>query len=83
MRKELVMQRSSRKRDSSFLEQLILYVAGAALASLSLYFCARHSDPNREASDKALKRKRELAKRLDRPLIQTNQYEVISLVLST
>ncbi|WZY81358.1 hypothetical protein YC2023_027742 [Brassica napus] len=69
------MQRSSRKRDSSFLEQLILYVAGAALASLSLYFCARHSDPNREASDKALKRKRELAKRLDRPLIQTNQYE--------
>ncbi|CAN7006318.1 unnamed protein product [Brassica rapa subsp. trilocularis] len=73
------MQRSSRKRDSSFLEQLILYVAGAALASLSLYFCARHSDPNRDASDKALERKREIAKRLGRPLIQTNQYEVISL----
>ncbi|KAG5403879.1 hypothetical protein IGI04_009998 [Brassica rapa subsp. trilocularis] len=69
------MQRSSRKRDSSFLEQLILYVAGAALASLSLYFCARHSDPNRDASDKALERKREIAKRLGRPLIQTNQYE--------
>ncbi|CAF1699169.1 hypothetical protein HID58_051478 [Brassica napus] len=69
------MKTSSRKRDSSFLEQLILYVAGAALASLSLYVCARHSDPNRDASDKALKRKREIAKRLGRPLIQTNQYE--------
>lgn len=77
------MKTSSRKRDSSFLEQLILYVAGAALASLSLYVCARHSDPNRDASDKALKRKREIAKRLGRPLIQTNQYEVISLVFST
>ncbi|KAL0785235.1 hypothetical protein Bca101_001481 [Brassica carinata] len=69
------MKTSSRKRDSSFLEQLILYVAGAALASLSLYVCARHSDPNSDASDKALKRKREIAKRLGRPLIQTNQYE--------
>lgn len=78
-----VMKRSSRKSDTSFLEQLILYVASAAVASLSLYVCTRHSDPNLDAVDKALKRKKELAKRLGRPLIQTNEYEVISLVFST
>ncbi|CAN7066603.1 unnamed protein product [Brassica rapa subsp. trilocularis] len=69
------MRRSSAKRDTSFLEQLILYVAGAAFTSLSLYVCARHFDPNRDAATKALKHKRELSKRLGRPLIQTNQYE--------
>ncbi|KAJ4907576.1 P-loop containing nucleoside triphosphate hydrolases superfamily protein [Raphanus sativus] len=69
------MKRSSRKSDTSFLEQLILYVASAAVASLSLYVCTRHSDPNLDAVDKALKRKKELAKRLGRPLIQTNEYE--------
>ena len=74
------MRRSSAKRDTSFLEQLILYVAGAAFTSLSLYVCARHFDPNRDAATKALKHKRELSKRLGRPLIQTNQYEVIALL---
>lgn len=70
------MKRSSGKKDTTFLEQLILYAASAALSSLVLYVGLRQLDPNRDAAKKALKHKRELAKRLGRPLIQTNQYEV-------
>ncbi|CAN8302030.1 unnamed protein product [Cochlearia groenlandica] len=69
------MRRSSGKKDTNLLEQLILYVASAALSSLVLYVGLRQLDPNRDAAKKALKHKRELAKRLGRPLIQTNQYE--------
>ncbi|KAL1206643.1 ATPase family AAA domain-containing protein FIGL1 [Cardamine amara subsp. amara] len=69
------MKRSSGKKDSNFLEQLILYVASAALSSLVLYVGLRQLDPNRDAAKKSLEHKREIAKRLGRPLIQTNQYE--------
>ncbi|VVB15835.1 unnamed protein product [Arabis nemorensis] len=69
------MRRSSGKKDATILEQLILYVASAALSSLVLYVGLRQLDPNRDAAKKALKHKREIAKRLGRPLIQTNQYE--------
>lgn len=70
------MRRSSGKKDSNFIEQLILYVASAALSSLVLYVGLRQLDPNRDAAKKSLEHKREIAKRLGRPLIQTNQYEV-------
>ncbi|CAL9243388.1 unnamed protein product [Arabidopsis halleri] len=69
------MKRSSGKKDSNFIEQLILYVASAALSSLVLYVGLRAIDPNRDAAKKSLEHKREIAKRLGRPLIQTNQYE--------
>uniref|UniRef100_A0A6N2LKI0 AAA+ ATPase domain-containing protein n=1 Tax=Salix viminalis TaxID=40686 RepID=A0A6N2LKI0_SALVM len=65
-------------RDSSetkFLQELLLYAASAALSSLVLFAGLRHLDPNRESSKKALEHKKEIAKRLGRPLIQTTPYE--------
>ncbi|CAI0452580.1 unnamed protein product [Linum tenue] len=61
--------------ETKVLQELLLYAASAAL-----------SYPNREATKKAVEQKKEIAKRLGRPLIQTNPYEVrlptISLIIS-
>lgn len=58
------------------LQDMLLYAASAALSCLVLFVGLRQLDPNREASKKALEHKKEIAKRLGRPLIQTNPYEV-------
>lgn len=62
--------------ETKLLQELILYAASAALSCLVLFVGLRQLDPNREASKKALEHKKEIAKRLGRPLIQTNPYEV-------
>ncbi|KAL9312837.1 hypothetical protein ACSQ67_018289 [Phaseolus vulgaris] len=62
--------------ETKFLQDLLLYAASAALSCLVLFAGLRHLDPNREASKKVLEHKKEIAKRLGRPLIQTNPYEV-------
>ncbi|KAK1441510.1 hypothetical protein QVD17_07459 [Tagetes erecta] len=62
-------------RETKFLQELLLYAASAALSSLVLFAGLKHLDPNREASKKALQHKKEISKRLGRPLIQTNSYE--------
>jgi hypothetical protein len=54
----------------------VLNAASAALSCLVLFTGLRKLDLNREASKKALEHKKEIAKHLDRPLIQTNPYEV-------
>ncbi|KAA8540077.1 hypothetical protein F0562_026769 [Nyssa sinensis] len=61
--------------ETKLLQELLLYAASAALSCLVLFAGLRHLDPNREASKKALEHKKEIAKRLGRPLIQTNPYE--------
>ncbi|XP_060212164.1 uncharacterized protein LOC132639756 [Lycium barbarum] len=61
--------------ETKFLQELILYAASAAFSCLVLFVGLRQLDPNREASKKALEHKKEIAKRLGRPLIQTNPYE--------
>ncbi|KAF3432766.1 hypothetical protein FNV43_RR23868 [Rhamnella rubrinervis] len=61
--------------ETKFLQELILYAASAALSCLVLFAGLRHLDPNREASKRALEHKKEIAKRLGRPLIQTTPYE--------
>ncbi|CAK9318159.1 unnamed protein product [Citrullus colocynthis] len=61
--------------ETKLLQNLILYAASAALSCLVLFAGLRHLDPNREASKKALQHKKEIAKRLGRPFIQTNPYE--------
>ncbi|XP_022855323.1 uncharacterized AAA domain-containing protein C24B10.10c-like, partial [Olea europaea var. sylvestris] len=61
--------------DNRFLQELILYAANAALSCLVLFAGIRHFDPNREASKKATEHKKDIAKRLGRPLIRTNPYE--------
>ncbi|EOY23659.1 P-loop containing nucleoside triphosphate hydrolases superfamily protein isoform 2 [Theobroma cacao] len=65
----------SSSSETKFLQELILYAASAALSCLVLFAGLRHLDPNREASKKALEQKKEIAKRLGRPLIHTNPYE--------
>ncbi|KAF5942119.1 hypothetical protein HYC85_019761 [Camellia sinensis] len=67
--------------ETKFLQELILYAASAALSCLVLFAGLRHLDPNREASKKALEHKKEIAKRLGRPLIQTNPYELSGVLL--
>ncbi|KAH9619014.1 hypothetical protein KSS87_000441 [Heliosperma pusillum] len=61
--------------DTRFLQELVLYAASAALSCLVLFAGLKHLDPNRESSKKALEHKKEIAKRLGRPLIHTNPYE--------
>ncbi|KAK9075246.1 hypothetical protein SSX86_003567 [Deinandra increscens subsp. villosa] len=61
--------------ETKFLQELVLYAASAALSCLVLFAGLKHLDPNREASKKALEQKKEISKRLGRPLIHTNQYE--------
>ncbi|XP_065863118.1 uncharacterized protein [Euphorbia lathyris] len=63
--------------ETKFLQELIIYAASAAISCLILFAGLKHLDPNREASKKALEHKKEIAKRLGRPLIQTNPYEDI------
>ncbi|KAB5524065.1 hypothetical protein DKX38_021814 [Salix brachista] len=63
--------------ETKFLQELLLYAASAALSSLVLFAGLRHLDPNRESSKKALEHKKEIAKRLGRPLIQTTPYEIL------
>lgn len=68
-----------RSTDSSrFVQELVLYAASAALSCLVLFAGLRQLDPNRESSKKALQHKKEIAKRLGRPLISTTPYEVVS-----
>lgn len=61
--------------ETKFLQELVLYAASAALSCLVLFVGLKHLDPNREASKKALEQKKEISKRLGRPLIQTSPYE--------
>ncbi|KAL0928188.1 hypothetical protein M5K25_000058 [Dendrobium thyrsiflorum] len=63
------------RNSQGLIQELVLYAASAALSCLVLFAGLRHLDPNRAASKKALEQKKEIAKRLGRPLIQTNQYE--------
>lgn len=65
-----------RSTDSSrFVQELVLYAASAALSCLVLFAGLRQLDPNRESSKKALQHKKDIAKRLGRPLISTTPYE--------
>lgn len=64
--------------ETKFFQELVLYAASAAFSCLVLFVGIRQLDPNREASKKALETKKEIAKRLGRPLIQTNSYEVVT-----
>ncbi|CAK8567645.1 unnamed protein product [Lathyrus sativus] len=61
--------------NTKFLQELLLYAARAALSYWVLVTGLRYLDPNRESTKKALEQKKQIAKRLGRPLIQTNPYE--------
>lgn len=66
---------------SRFVQELVLYAASAALSCLVLFAGLRQLDPNRAASQKAAQQKKEIAKRLGRPLVSTTPYEVRALAL--
>ncbi|XP_051143142.1 uncharacterized protein LOC127259673 [Andrographis paniculata] len=61
--------------ETKLVQELLLYAASAALSCLVLVVGLRQLDPNRDASKKALEHKKEIAKRLGRPLIETDAYE--------
>ncbi|KAK9145730.1 hypothetical protein Sjap_005633 [Stephania japonica] len=56
-------------------QELVLYAASAALSCLVLFVGLRHLDPNRAATKKAMELKKDISKRLGRPLVNTNSYE--------
>ncbi|RAL46350.1 hypothetical protein DM860_015343 [Cuscuta australis] len=60
---------------TKILEKLFWYAASTAISCLVLFVGLRHLDPNREATNKAVEQKKEIAKRLGRPYIKTNPYE--------
>ncbi|CAI9086959.1 OLC1v1020903C1 [Oldenlandia corymbosa var. corymbosa] len=62
-------------QETKFLQELILYAASAAFSCLVLFAGIRMLDPNREATKKAMEHKKEIAKRLGRPMVQTTPYE--------
>lgn len=63
-------------RAASVGQELVLYAVSAALSCLVLFVGLRHLDPNRSQAKKAAERKKEISRRLGRPYIQTNTYEV-------
>lgn len=63
-------------RHTRLIQELVLYAASAALSFVVLVAGLKQLDPNRDAAKKALENKKEISKRLGRPLSQTNQYEV-------
>lgn len=63
-------------RTTSIGQELFLYAVSATLSCIILFVGLRHLDPNRTQSKRAAERKKEITKRLGRPLIQTNAYEV-------
>ncbi|RZC73839.1 hypothetical protein C5167_049324 [Papaver somniferum] len=63
------------RQDTTLVQELILYAASAALSCLVLFAGLRHLDPNKGATKKAMEQKKEIAKRLGRPLVNTNPYE--------
>ncbi|KAJ4783835.1 P-loop containing nucleoside triphosphate hydrolases superfamily protein [Rhynchospora pubera] len=65
----------ARKSETSVVQELMLYAVSAALSSLVLYVGLRQLDPNRSSNKKALEQKKAIAKRLGRPLVNTNSYE--------
>ncbi|KAM7491526.1 hypothetical protein LguiA_034447 [Lonicera macranthoides] len=61
---------------TKLLHQLILYAASAALSCLVVFAGFRLLDPNNaEATKKSLQHRKQLSKRLNRPIIHTTQYE--------
>lgn len=63
-------------KQTTFTQELILYAISAAVSCLVLFAGLKQLDPNRAAAKKAADRKKEIAKKLGRPLVKTNQYEV-------
>ncbi|CAA0835689.1 P-loop containing nucleoside triphosphate hydrolases superfamily protein [Striga hermonthica] len=61
--------------ETKFVQELILYAASAAMSCLVLVVGLKQLDPNRDAAKKAHEQKKDIAKRLGRPLIHTNSYE--------
>ncbi|CAI5530096.1 unnamed protein product [Closterium sp. Naga37s-1] len=65
----------SARGGSALAQELLLYVCSAGISALVLMFTFRQLDPNRAQAKLAKQRKREIAKRLGRPYIETNTYE--------
>lgn len=72
------MAESGTDAKTKLIVELVLSAATAALGMVFIFAGLRHLDPNREASKRALESRKQLSKRLGRPLIHTTPYEVNS-----
>ncbi|GLT35745.1 hypothetical protein SLA2020_101720 [Shorea laevis] len=63
------------RTDQSLLQELLLYAASAALSYFVFFAGSKFLDPDRDSSKKSLQRKKDLSKRLGRPIIHTTPYE--------
>ena len=66
------------RRGASIAQELLLYACSAAISCLVIVISFRQLDPNRAQAKLAAARKKEIARRLGRPYISTNSYEVRS-----
>uniref|UniRef100_A0A0C9RRE2 TSA: Wollemia nobilis Ref_Wollemi_Transcript_19650_1734 transcribed RNA sequence n=1 Tax=Wollemia nobilis TaxID=56998 RepID=A0A0C9RRE2_9CONI len=62
-------------KQTTFTQELILYAISAAVSCLVFYVGLKQLDPNRANAKKAADRKKEIAKKLGRPMVKTNTYE--------
>lgn len=60
---------------TNLLQNLLWYAGSAALSCWILFAGARLLDTNREETNRAMKQRKQLSKRLGRPLIHTTPYE--------
>lgn len=65
-----------RRSDRSLLQDLLLYAASIAFSCLVLAGL-KQLNPNRDTSKKSIANKNAISKRLGRPLIHTDPYEVL------
>eukprot|EP00240_Pyramimonas_obovata_P007986 CAMPEP_0118952360 /NCGR_PEP_ID=MMETSP1169-20130426/54714_1 /TAXON_ID=36882 /ORGANISM="Pyramimonas obovata, Strain CCMP722" /LENGTH=169 /DNA_ID=CAMNT_0006899589 /DNA_START=40 /DNA_END=546 /DNA_ORIENTATION=- len=61
----------------TLLQEVMIYAASAMFSFWLLTFSLKRLDPNRDAQKQSAQRKKEIAARLGRPYIQTNNYEDI------
>lgn len=64
-------------KGEELLQQVFLYAVSATFS----YWTSLLLDPKRHASKKALEAKKDIAKRLGRPNLKTNSYEVHAYIL--
>lgn len=60
----------------SAVAELVVMLVGVVASSAALYFVLKSMDPNAAQAKQAKQKKKEIARRLGKPMIQTNQYEV-------
>lgn len=76
------MRADGRSTRSAILTELVVYAASALISFALLGNLLKKLDPNAQASKQAKVKKKEIAARLGRPLVETNVYEDVRAAAS-